>query len=307
MKTAIVDIGTNTVLLLIAEIHPDKTFKILCDKARIARLGEGRNHSGRLLPRAIKRTLAVLGDYKIKMDEFGCEKRILVGTAALRNAKNAHKFTEVVKTECDLEVEIIQGREEARLIHKACTRDFSHLEKPLLVLDIGGGSTELIWDDNRKPHFTSLPFGTVNLTEKFIHSDPPKISEIENLTRFIKSRLKNLPDAGQGTRGSGRSFIATAGTPTTLLAVQLGLKIYEAEKVHGQKMTRDALLKLRHRLEKLPLKERCQIPCLPAGRADVIIAGSVILDTILDFFGLDAFWVSDRGLRYGLLYERFLS
>lgn len=304
MKTAIIDIGTNTTLLLIAEIGSDQSYKILHDECRITRLGEGLNKpdsTPHFLPEPLERCLNALRDYKKILGKFQCADCHVVGTAAFRQAKNADDFVKRVKKELDLNVKIICGEEEAQLIHLACVQDFPHIEKPILVIDIGGGSTEFILDDCKNIREISLPFGVVKLTEQFLFSDPPTENEMKNLKKFLKKEINQ--NVRPLISAQKPSVIATAGTPTTLKALALNLNKYDATQVHGKSLTRSEVEKIFLELKNLPFAKRAQLPCLPEKRADVILAGTAILITILDELQLEKFWVSDRGLRFGILYS----
>lgn len=310
MKIAIIDIGTNTTLLLVAEVVSDHSYKILHDECRITRLGEGLNSPNltnpQFLPQPMERCLNTLRDYKKTLEKFQCDDCHVVGTAAFRQAKNADDFVKRVKNELGLKIKIISGEEEAQLIHLACAMDFPHIEKPILVVDIGGGSTEFILDDGKNIREISLPFGVVKLTEQFLFSDPPTENEMKNLEEFLKKEIgqnvKPLSGRPQGA-ATTLSTIATAGTPTTLKALALNLNQYDASQVHGKSLTRSEVEKIFVQLKNLPFAKRAQLPCLPEKRADVILAGTAILMTVLDELQLEKFWVSDRGLRFGILYK----
>lgn len=154
----------------------------------------------------------------------------------------------------------------------------------------------------------SSAFGSVTLTDQFIHTDPPSQSDLAALREHILEQLNQIEDQRRKTKDERRlNLIATAGTPTTLYALNKGLKEYVSKLVHGNQMTKQELTQVMNKLESLSFKERSQLPCLPPKRADVIIAGSNILKTVMDYFNLEDFWVSDRGLRFGILYDRFLS
>lgn len=301
MKTAIIDIGTNTTMLLIVETNSDSPHKTLHDECRITRLGEGLSQNPVFLPAAMQRCLEALKDYKKILHEYLCDSCHVVGTAAFRQAKNAKEFIRQVDDELHFKIKILSGEEEARLIHLACAKDFSHLKKPILVVDIGGGSTEFIFDDGKKIQALSLPFGVVKLTEQFLHSDPPTDSEMAQLESFLKKQITE--NFKSFTNRKKISIIATAGTPTTLKALELGLHEYNASLVHGQPLMRNDVDKIFLELKNLPQSERAKLPCLPEKRADVILAGTVILLTVLDELQLKKFWVSDRGLRFGVLYK----
>lgn len=304
MKLAIIDIGTNTVILLIAEIHADHSYHILHDEACITRLGEGIHQNPAFLESGMERTFAALRNFKTTIDHHDCDSVIAVGTAAFRNAKNAAVFITRLQNELQIPVKVISGEKEADLIFQATTVDFKNLPRPLWVVDIGGGSTELIGDDGEKIDAVSLPFGSVKLTERFIRSDPPTENEIQNLQRFLRDELKN--NFIGWTRGptpttNSINLIATAGTATTLCALAQNLVKYDPAKVHGAQMDKKSLFDLRNRLQNISFKERSVLPCLEPLRADVIVAGAHILSEVVEYFGVEKFWVSDRGLRYGIL------
>ncbi len=314
MTTAIIDLGTNTVILLVAKIRPDKSFEVLHDESRIVRLGEGLIETENFCIGAMERALAAITDYKKIIADLVCEQVILVGTAGFRAAKNAAVLTEEIQNKFNWRVQIISGEEEARLIHLACATDFKHVKPPTLTLDIGGGSTEFIFDDGKEVAATSLAFGVVKLTERFLKSDPPKKSECAALTKFVLTELTtNFPGHEQASKtqraGAKRrpNLIATAGTPTTLSAIKQKLIQYDAEKVHGSIVTKSELAHIMKELVPLKLTERAKFPCLPEKRADVIVAGMLILKAVMDYFDLDRFYVSDRGLRYGVLYDEISS
>jgi len=291
MTTAIIDIGTNTVLLLIANKNADGSYEVLHDEAQIARLGEGIHNNPAFLDEAMQRAFKILSDYKKIIKPYNCEKVLAFGTAACRQASNAHSFVDKVSSELGIQIEIISGEKEAEIINKAATQDFPTIENKL-VLDIGGGSTEFITDSQS----VSLPFGSVKLTEKFLHSDPPTKSEIEKLKSYVLAEIKKL-------NLECKNLIATAGTPTTLSALSKNLQEYDSNIVHGSTLTLNEIMEVTNKLQSLPLKERSKLPCLPAKRADVIIAGSYILSVIVNHLNLESIYVSDHGLRYGALYS----
>lgn len=299
-KIAILDIGTNTALLLIAEIFPDKTYRVLHDECEVVRLGEGIHHEPRFLSAAMQRTKDLLLRYRATIDRFACEKILAVGTASFRRANNAAAFCAEVKQDTGIEIEIISGEKEARLIYLAARGDFADLETPLLVLDIGGGSTEFILE-NRTGGISenSLNFGVVKLTERFLPSDPPTGDQVKSLTKFVREEISSLSCAKERPR----HMIATAGTPTTLCALSLNLMSYDASRVHGERLSLEQIENLTAKLSQMTLQERIKLPCLPEKRADVILAGAHILLCVMQHFGLKELVVSDHGLRYGVLMD----
>lgn len=300
MKIAVIDIGTNTVLLLIGK-YEGRSFRVLRDEARIVRLGEGLKEGGSFSLEAMQRAVDALKGFQQTIDKKDCNKTLIVGTAACRIATNFKDFTQMAREAgIKSEIQIISGEKEAQLIHKGCIQSFEHLPKPLLVLDIGGGSTEFIFDNGQTIQAQSLNFGAVKLMEQFLHTDPPTLEELKALEDHVRQQISALPFINSVPKPQ---LIATAGTPTTLYAVHKKMAQYDGEKVHGQKMSLDELNNQWSSLIDIPLKIRSLIPCLPPKRADIIIAGSSILKVVMETAGLSEFNISDRGLRYGVMDE----
>lgn len=299
MVVGIIDIGTNSVLLLIARINPDHSIAVLHDECVIPRLGENLQTTLTFQTAAMARTLTTLKKLQATCQKHHCVEIKAYGTACFRMAKNANIFIERISNELGINVSVIDGKEEARLIYLSCQHDFGHLGN-ITVLDIGGGSTEIVTAQES----ASLPFGVVTLTEKFIHSDPPAANEIDQLQYFVRSQLTaHCFDQRPATSDRPPALITTAGTPTTLAAIHLGLKEYDSKSVHGYRLTVNDITKLKDRLETLPLSERAKIPCLPEKRADVVVAGVNALLTVINFLGCDSILISDHGLRYGALHD----
>lgn len=295
---AIIDIGTNTALLLVAR-NSSQGLEILKDKCSFARLGEGLVKNECFSASAMDRVEAALGEYKFLIEGFDCQQVLAVGTAAFRKAKNADIFLRRIQNNLGISIKIISGEEEARLIALAVKKSFSDLARPFLVLDIGGGSTEFIVETNDgNPQEHSVPLGVVKLTEEFIETDPPSQKEIQSLKKYLQAQWQRLPKFPLVLQ-----MVATAGTPTTLSAIALGLKNYEAKKVHGSVLTFSTIQNLFKKLGSLPLQERQKVPCLPAQRADVIPAGCLILLTVMEHFGLRELKVSDWSLRHGVFFD----
>lgn len=301
--TAIIDIGTNTIILLIADVSAKKEIRVLHDEARVVRLGEGINQNTGFLPVAMDRAFAVLSDFSQIIQKNNCDAVHVVGTAGFRRAGNANEFIARVKKHLHLDVVVISGEREADLVFLSVHQDplFKNSPQPFAVLDIGGGSTELIMDDVSSHHVVSLPFGSVVLTERFLPSDPPTAAELKQLDDFIRSQLITNSEF---TKVSGLiNLVATAGTATTIAALVQNLKNYDAKKVHGSVVRVAALKSLAERLQSMNTATRQALPCLEPKRADVIVAGAHILINVCDFFKITQFSVSDRGLRYGVLFD----
>jgi len=299
MTRAIIDIGTNSVLLLI--VDADKN--VLVDEASVTRLGEGLAQKPFFLSQAMKRTLRVLKKYSEICKQHRVLKIHAVGTAAFRKAKNTSLFVAQVKQECGFEIEIISGEREAELTWKAASSNFG---KDIVVIDVGGGSTEIVWYDStivrsysgKKLNVISIPIGSVVLTETFCHFDPVTKQEFQKLNEAILQQLQNQRTS---VRAYQRTIIATAGTATTLAAIDLGLKEYRHAEVHGHKLSIARLEEIIADLKSKTVAERKKIPGLHPQRADVILAGALILQIFAEQSAATVITVSDRGLRWGLV------
>lgn len=299
MRLATIDIGTNTTLLLIAEVH-EEAIEVLAERAEITRLGRGIGTDGGLGDDGIQRTLKVLKNYAAIAENYAAPI-YAIGTEALRRAPNAIDFLVPAAQVIGSDVEVIDGNREAWLTFLAANRSFPMLaEGQMMIIDIGGGSTEVIHATNHAMTFRcSLPLGSVRLTEKHIQHDPALPMEIIALQQEIEAHLITLP------RPKGPSvLVGTAGTVTTLAAMAQNLQSYDPRCVHGFTLTRTALDQQILRLATSTQAQREHMAGLDPRRADVILAGAVLLSKIATHGGLSEIVVSDRGIRWGLLYEK---
>ncbi len=299
---ASIDIGTNSTLLLIGEPQADGSVRIVEDRATVTRLGAGLAKSCRLADDAAERTLAVLREYWALCTEHGVRAVAAVGTAALRTADNADDFLLVARREMPICIEVLSEAEEARLTFEASAHDFG---EEILVLDIGGGSTEWIArGDDGMLSWRSLPIGCVNLTERFLKTDPVSDNETNQLRDSLRSMLR-----GHESRVTSHEsrLVATAGTATTLMAIVLGLEPYDRNAVHGKTLARDALQAIAADLQGKTIAERQEIPGLDPKRAEVILAGAIVLDEAMATADADVATISDAGVKWGLFYERFCN
>jgi len=302
-RLAAIDIGTNTILCLIVELANDGRFKVLDDLAEITRLGEGLDRTGRIDPEAERRSLDILRRYLDRCSELGVEEFVAGGTSALRDAKNSSGVRARLKQQLGLEVRVLSGEEEAAYSYLAVQRGLTLSDKELLVIDIGGGSTELIWGkENGVYRLSSLDVGSVRLTERFLHSDPARGEECEAMVQAIDRGIKNLLD--QWGSCMGLTLVGIAGTFTTLAAVEKQLTDYSHSEVHGSRL---ALGEVRRQIQlyrEKSIAERKKIAGLEPKRADVILAGAYLIERIMTFLRAEQVIVSDQGVRYGLLHER---
>jgi exopolyphosphatase/guanosine-5'-triphosphate,3'-diphosphate pyrophosphatase len=269
-----VDLGTNTTRLLVADVA-DGRLEELHRETRITRLGEGVDARGRLLPVPIARVRNALSDYRRTAESLGAERTLLVATSAVRDAENGEAFLGEIEWSYGFATQLLTGDEEAELMRRGIGRT----EPRTLIVDIGGGSTELVLDGFQ----TSLPLGSVRFTER--HG--------EDVTALEAAARELLPELAP------TAAIGVAGTITTLAALDLRLPEYDRKLVHGHLLTREGARAQLERLAALPLEERRRVPALEPERAPVIVAGGAILVAILDAYALEAIRVSERGLLHG--------
>ncbi len=293
MKRATIDVGTNTTLLLVAE-----ETTILAERAEITRLGRGIGGDGKLGREGIERTLAVLKEYADVARGHGAPVTA-IGTEALRRAPNASEFLEPAAAILGAPVEVIDGEREAALSFLAAARSFPEEARgSLAVIDIGGGSTEVIFSDAGAVRFRrSLPLGSVRLTERHVRHDPPTEGELEAIRSEIAGALAQVTFPGRAT------LIGAAGTVTTLAAMAQDLASYDATLVHGYRLQVSELERQVTRLQCATQAERTRMAGLDPKRADVILAGACVLLAIARQAAVTHVIVSDRGIRWGLLYE----
>lgn len=296
MKYACVDIGTNSVLLLIADIGTG--LRDIVDIARTTRLGEGLKKEGMLRESAMHRTLDVLEDYGKIIHEQGVDNVFCIGTAALREAGNSDVFLEKVKNRAGFRARVLTGSEEAFYTYLSVRHDNTLNEDDFIVMDIGGGSTEIVNGEGKKfAGYVSLPVGAVKLTEIFIHNDPPAMGEIKSLRGFIRGILR-LPFGGRGLK-----LIGVGGTVTTLAGNMLGLVTFDKSKIHGLIIHANEIQAWIDRQSRITVDRRQRQKGMESGRADIILQGVILLKEIMNYFGVRDIIVSTHGIRYGIIYE----
>ncbi len=299
MKVASIDIGTNTILLLIAKVEAGKIHP-LHEKETVVRLGEGLQKNGVLLPAAMDRSIQTLAQYLKQSQEMGVQEIFAAGTSALREAKNSQDFLKLAKEKLGLSIEVISGEEESQLSFLAVTKDLQEEQKSTLVVDIGGGSTEFILGKGDQiDRWVSLPMGSVRFAEEFLRSDPVQDEEWGRMERRIRELLINIPYPRKAT-----SVVAVGGTATTLASVEQGLQDFIAEKIHHFVLRREALKNQLLLYRSKTIEERKRISGLPPSRADVILAGGAILYLAMEALECSAVLISCHGVRYGWLYKK---
>ncbi len=307
MRVGVVDIGSNSTRLLIADVH-DGAIAELDRRSEVTRLGQGVDTAGRLADEAMERVFATLSAYRDAMDGAGVpgEARVAVLTSATRDAANGADFTRRVHDEYGLEARTISGEQEARLTFRGATHDRDLQDTtPLLVFDIGGGSTELIVGaaGGVEPSFhVSLQAGVVRQTERHLHRDPPPPHELRQLADDVRATLEaGVPEA---IRTSARVAVGVAGTATSLAAIDQELDPYDPRRVHGYLLDRAEVELLLARLAQMELSERREVRGLHPDRAPTIVAGAAIMLEVLRAFELERAEVSEHDLLHGVALER---
>lgn len=301
-RLAGIDIGTLTCRLLIADLAPGQPLKEFRSERRILRLGEGVDQTKRLGPVAMDRVIACLQEWRNVINSYHVEATSVVATSATRDAANRDEFLERVKREAGFEVEVISGEEEARRTLLGIRSGLPTGVTDILALDIGGGSTEFILDrPGQKPVTRSIDIGVVRLCERLLRHDPPTDEEVrqarEWVTRETNAVVAKMGDYRQAT------FVGTAGTITSLAAMAQKLPTYEPARIHNYVLKLETIRELEYTLLTRTKAERVGLPGLEKNREDVIAAGALIIQTIMETLGEEQCLVSDLGLREGVLIE----
>ncbi len=304
MKIAALDVGSNTVLMLVVECGADEQVRVLADMARITRLGRGVDATGHLDPQSAARTLDTIAEFMDRARSLGAEHIAGVATAGLRDASDGPDFLANVQQRTGLSLEIISGQTEAQLSYLSTQKGLGiNPAERLLIVDIGGGSTELIRAaSGQAQEVVSLQLGSVRLTERIIHHDPPSPSERETLQALVDTSVRDL-----GWSYRPDKVVGIAGTVTTLCAISLGIEQYSPERVHGFRLMATEVLRLIELLGSIPLERRKQLPGMEPARADVLFAGAIILERVMNHFESGELVVSDQGVRWGLMWRELES
>ena len=299
---AAIDIGTNTVRLLVAETVGPDDYTVLHEEQQITRLGEGLRSTGVLQDAPRRRSLTVLRRFADLARSLKAAEIAAVATSAVREARNGQEFVAEVWREAGLALRVIDGEEEARLTLLGVRHGLRLGSRRVLAIDIGGGSTEFVLARGEVIEgIVSTGLGVVKLTEQYLVSDPPTVDERRRLEEFVGTRIDRLRRELPGLEAA--QLVGTAGTVTTLAAVDLALVTYDRQKVRGHCLSLARVRELLDRLAALALRERRGIPGLEPGRADIIIAGAAILAVSMERLGYHELRVSNDGLREGILLD----
>ncbi|HEY6524661.1 MAG TPA: Ppx/GppA phosphatase family protein [Solirubrobacteraceae bacterium] len=299
MNVAVVDIGSNSTRLLIAELDGDRVSRELVRHSEVTRLGAGVDADGRLRDDAMARVYATLDGYKAEIDEFGAQAAVAVLTSAVRDSANGEEFAETVRARYGLEPHVLSGDQEAELTFLGATSERDASDRvPTLVLDIGGGSTEMIIGSGGEVGFhVSTQAGVVRQTERHLRADPPDPAEMDELVADVRAILQDNVPADE--RGAVAHGIAVAGTATSLAAIAQHLDPYDPERVHGYLVSAAECQRILGELAAMPLERRRQVAGLHPDRAPTIVAGVLIFREVLRLFGLEEIEISEHDILRG--------
>jgi len=297
VRVAVIDMGTNSTRLLVADVADGRVAE-LERRSTVTRLGRGVDTSGKLAAEAIEEVCATVADYVAIYEGLSAERVVAVATSAVRDADNRGAFVGELRERFALDAQTLDGTDEARLTYLGAIHERPPTAETLVV-DIGGGSTELVIGTGRDISFhASLQAGTVRHTERHIQHDPAEASELEELAGDVQHLIdKALRGSDFAHAGSG---IGVAGTPTSLAAIDQVLVPYDPEQVHGYRLSLETIQHLYSGLAAKTLTERLEVPGLHRGRAPTIVAGVVILIQVMRAFGLAEIEVSERDILYGV-------
>ena len=301
-RVGAIDIGTNSVRLLVADVDGSgetASLDPLDRRMRITRLGQGVDESRRLRPEAIDRTLDVLREYRSALDELGVERTRATATSAARDATNRDDFFGPATDVLHFEPELLPGAEEARLSFLGATAGIDE-PAPYLTVDIGGGSTEFVVGTHEPEGLISVDTGSVRITEQYLPSDPPAPEELSEAVSVVRAHLADVEREVPAVREAA-TLIGLAGTVTTVAAVELGLTEYDPTRIHHYRLSRADAEEVFRTLATEPLVQRRHNPGLDPGRVDVIVGGTLVLVTTMRTFDFNEMLVSEADILDGLV------
>jgi exopolyphosphatase/guanosine-5'-triphosphate,3'-diphosphate pyrophosphatase len=299
MKIAAIDIGTNTILMLIAEIEGHRISGIIRDEHAIARLGKGVDQNRCIAPETFARVLGFLQTYRQIAIQEGVETIAAYGTSALRDAVNREEFVKFITEHAGIKIRILSGNEEAYMTYRGALWGFPESDEVRGVLDIGGGSTELIVGRGSDVfNAQSLDIGSVRLTERILRKSPPDPDSIAAASEYVRNQLKSFPFFAPGS-----ALYGVAGTLTTLAALDQNLEAFDGPKIHGYRLQKSHVDSIYEQLAGLTLPDLLRYPAIVAERADILLGGIIILREVLSHFSIQEIVVSRQGLRYGIMLE----
>ena len=299
MRIAVVDLGTNSTRLLVANMTSQGGVEELEKRSTVTRLGQGVDSSGRLADEAMDRVFDVLSDYRELIDRHGADTIVALATSAVRDSENGDEFRSTMQERFGFDARTISGDQEAQLTFLGATKARQDRDEPTLVIDIGGGSTEfVVGRPGEAPDFhVSTQSGAVRQTERHLHDDPPTPEQLDELKREARSIIEREVPAE--VRDAVTRGIAVAGTATQLAAIDQRLDPYDSSRVHGYTLSLDACEAMLERLASVALDERRMVTGLDPARAPTIVAGAAILVTAMRVFGLKSVETSENDIMHG--------
>jgi exopolyphosphatase/guanosine-5'-triphosphate,3'-diphosphate pyrophosphatase len=299
VRVAVVDIGTNSTRLLIADVERGSSaVESVSRRSQVTRLGHGVDANGSLDDESVERTWRVLSDYRNEIEEQGCEANLAVLTSAVRDASNGPEFAARVRDELGLDAKVLSGDEEAQLTFLGAMAGRPAAVEPTVVIDIGGGSTEFVVGTGRSAGFhVSTPAGVVRMSERHIHSDPPRGEELQALREDTRAVFaEHLPEE---ERAPVKRGVAVAGTATSAASIEMELDPYDPERVHGHQLLLATVELLEARLAEMNEAQRREVVGLHPDRAPTIVAGMILLSEAMSAMGLEQVEVSEHDILYG--------
>jgi exopolyphosphatase/guanosine-5'-triphosphate,3'-diphosphate pyrophosphatase len=313
IRRAVIDVGTNSVKLLVADVAT-RNVRPVHEESAQTRLGQGFYNTHQLQPKAIAQTAEVVARFARTARDLNAQSVRVIATSAARDAINPGDLTSAIGRACELKVEIISGEQEADWAFQGVTSDPQLAGRPLLLLDVGGGSTEFIFGRGERTDFRqSFPLGTVRLMEKIPHSDPPTRKELGDALAWVKKFLNERvrPTLEPALRREGRTpkarrqllLVGTGGTATILARMEVALDTFDRARIEATRLNRERVLWHLTHLWALPLEKRKKVVGLPANRADVILTGVLIYEAVMELFDFSELRVSTRGLRFAAIMD----
>ena len=300
MRVGVIDCGTNSIRLLIADIE-GTTFREVTRQMQVVRLGQGVDETNQFHPDALERTFAAVDLYAAELARRGVEKIRFCATSATRDATNRNIFIDGVKERLGIEPEVISGDEEARLSFAGATREFNRTDGPFLVVDIGGGSTEFVLGTDSVDTAISVNIGCVRMTERHFHNDPPTADEVALARRDIQNAI-DIASASVDIK-SAKTLVCVAGTATTVAAAALNLPEYDRYAIHLSRIQADQVHDVSKRFTSMTRDERAALGYMHPGRVDVITAGSLVLSEIVKATGAKEFVASENDILDGMAWS----
>lgn len=312
-RRAVIDVGTNSVKLLVADVD-GRQIEPLLEDSRQTRLGRGFYETHRLLPVAIAQTALAVGEFSRAAKKLGASSLRVIATSAARDAQNAHELAVAVEKASGWKLEVISGEQEAEWTFRGAMTNPKLSREPVLLLDVGGGSTEFILGQDDKIHFRhSYPLGAVRLMEKIPHSDPPRPEERTAccgwLKKFLEARVREALDPAlkreveQHAQHHAVRLVGVGGTASVLTRIENGMDDYDRERIEATRLSAKKVRDWSERLWGVSLEERRKITGMPRERADVLLTGVLIYEAVMEAFGFNELRVSTRGLRFATVMD----